>query len=308
MRAWIDAHLKAWRWSWGQLWHSPWGTLLALFILAFQLTLPALLVHLQHQESWWNAASAQRPHLTLYMQLGAHDDAIQTVWHTLAADTEVQSFQSIAPQEALDQIKRLPGLATSLQNLEHNPLPHTFVILPRALAPEALAALQQRLTRGPQVAQVKLDQQWAQRLAGLLRFAHNLARLLALLWLLASAFIVFHLVREQVQQQQQEIRISHWIGASARTIRRPFLYLGTLLGLLSALLALGMLTFLIQLYNRTAGDLSRLLDTDLTLATLTLPEILLLPLGTGLLCWLVAWVSSTWAIARVEQGEANGTS
>lgn len=301
IRLWMDAQRKAWYWSWGELRRSPWGNLMALVILAFQLTLSALLYHLQHQESWWNAAIGQRPHLTLYMKQEVHDEAIQAMWHTLAADTEVLSFQSISPQEALDQIRHLPGLATSLQNLEHNPLPHTFVILPRALAPEALVALQQRLQQNPQVAQVKLDQQWARRLAGLMHLAQHLFRLFALFLLLSTAFLVFHLVREQVQQQQQQIRISHWTGASARTIRLPFLYLGSLLGVLSGALSLLLESLLIQLYNRFVGDLSRLLDTDLTLAALTLPEWLFLPLGAGLLCWLAAWISSTWAIARVEQ-------
>ncbi len=302
MHAWIHAHTTAWRHSWGQLLRTPWVSLMALVIMAFQLTLPALLYHLQQQETGWSLTAGQRPHLTLYMKLEAPDEAIQGVWRTLAADTEVQSFQSISPQEALEQIKHLPGLTASLQNLEHNPLPHTFVILPRALAPESLMSLQQRLLREPQVAQVKLDQQWAQGLAGLLHFTRNLSRLFALMWLLATVFIVFHLVREQVQQQQEEVRVFHWLGASAHTIRRPFLYLGSLLGVVSALMALLVLTLLISLCNRHTEELSRLLDRDLTLPALTVQEIVLLPLAAGLLCWLVAWVSSTWTINRVERG------
>lgn len=302
MRAWIDAHVSAWRHAWGQLRRMPWVTLTALLILALQLTLPVLLYHVHLWETQWNTSPGHRPHLTLYMKPDARDEAIQTVWHALASNTEVQSFQSISPQDALDQLKTLPDIASTLQNLERNPLPHTFVIIPRTLAPEALASLQLRLSEAPQVAQVKLDQQWAQQLAALLHFIEQMSRLLALMLLLAFAFVVFHLVREFVQQAQEEIRISHWIGACARTIRRPFLYLGSLLGFLSAALALGLLHVLIQIHNQYARDLSRLFAIDLTLAPPSLQEILLLPLGAVLLCWLVAWSTSTWAIARVERG------
>src|SRR5690606_22489590 len=85
---------------------------------------------------------------------------------------------------------------------------------------------------------VQLDSEWVRRLEAILGFVRLGLWLLALGVALVVLATVFNTVRMQALTQREEIGVARLVGATESFVRRPFLYLGALTGVISSLLAI----------------------------------------------------------------------
>src|SRR5690606_10779407 len=85
---------------------------------------------------------------------------------------------------------------------------------------------------------VQLDSAWVQRLEAILRFARVGLMFLAACVAAVVLAAVFNTVRMQAMLQREEIAVARLVGATESFVRRPFLYLGALSGVLAALIAI----------------------------------------------------------------------
>src|SRR5690606_30816251 len=85
---------------------------------------------------------------------------------------------------------------------------------------------------------VQLDSAWVQRLEAILRFARVGLIFLAACVAAVVLAAVFNTVRMQAMLQREEIAVARLVGATESFVRRPFLYLGALSGVLAALIAI----------------------------------------------------------------------
>jgi cell division transport system permease protein len=299
MMAWLHQHASAARLALRRLVHSPFANLLGVLVIAFALSLPAGLYRLINAATLLGHDALHDPRLTVFMASDADDAAVRAVWDALAVHSEVLEFRYISNTDALAELKANPALADVVGTLEHNPLPHTFIVRARDSSPAGLESLRKMVGSWNKVERVQMDGEWARRLAALLGFFRHFTHGLAIVLAVALVFIVFNTVRQQVLSARDEIEVAHLIGATSRYIRRPFLYSGLLQGLMGAVLAFLLLQLGSYLFNKEVEPLGALFSLNFQLRPPTLEECLLLALVALALSWSAAFLSVSLTLKRL---------
>ena len=234
---WLLQHQQAFLLAVQRLWASPLNSLLSVVAMGVALALPAGGQLLVDNGVRLARNSAPAPQISLYLRMDADLPQLSAVRERLGANPAVASSQFLARDETLLRFKSSEGLRDVIDVLTHNPFPHAFVVTPRDDSPASMDRLAVELRALPAVDHVQLDSDWVRRLDALLRFLGSAVAVLALLLGTGLVAITFNITRTQVLMQGDEIVVSELLGATARYVRRPFLYFGTLLGLLGGVLA-----------------------------------------------------------------------
>jgi len=123
---------------------------------------------------------------------------------------------------------------------------------------------------------------------------------LAGLFAIALVAISGNAIRAQVLTRRDEILVSRLIGATDRHIRRPFLYLGALQGLLGGLAAGGVLAIADEVLRAPVAHLASLYGSSFHLLPPTAIEIAVVLGLTTLFGWLGAWLAVSRTLRQVE--------
>ena len=291
MNAWLRQQARAWSVTTAKLLRAPVATLFNVAVVGIALALPALLyVALAHLQKAAGAAHP-RPEISLFMDHGAGRAEAREIEARLKRHPAVAHVRYIPREQALEDMKRLSGLAGVAESLGHNPLPDAFVLEAHDGDPAALERLRAEVARWPRVATVQLDTQWAARLAALLRLGRLALLLLGTLLAFALVAVTFNTIRLEILSQREEIEVASLIGATARFIRRPFLYYGALLGLLGGLAAWAVVWAAVEALNTGLADLAVTYGASWRLQPLSVRDAAALLGFAAALGWLGAWLS-----------------
>jgi cell division transport system permease protein len=206
---------------------------------------------------------------------------------------DIAQARFISKEQALATLSSSPELADITAGLTENPLPDAWVVRPQAITPEALKHVADELGKLPGVTETHLDSQWIERLQAALAIGRTGVWLLASLFAIALMAISSNAIRARVLSRRDEILVSRLIGATNRYIRRPFLYLGALQGLLGGLAAGGVLALAGSLLKAPVAHLSSLYGTSFQLLPPTSIEMAFVLTLTTLTGWLGAWIAVT---------------
>ena len=292
MLGWLHQHRVAMVQALRRLAHFPVTNLLGILLLAFALGLPAGLYRLMDRAATLGHGALHEPHLTLFMALDADDAAVREVWESLAKLGDVKKFRYVSNTEALADLKTVPGLSDAINALDHNPLPHTFIVQAKNTSPQALEALRSQMARWNKVQRVQLDSAWAQRLEALLQFGREGTLLLTIVLLTTLVLTVFNTVRQHVMSAQEEIEVASLLGATSGFIRRPFLYFGILQGFLGAIFAQILLWAGSLWFNHAVSPISTLYGLNLQLPMPSLQDTAQLLLAASLLGGMSAFLAT----------------
>ncbi|GIX35008.1 MAG: cell division protein FtsX [Lysobacteraceae bacterium] len=235
MRAWLRAHRLAFLDAWARLRERPLTALTTIAVLALALLLPLLLGGMVREAHRFSAGLAPSGTLSLFLDPRLGEAEARGLAARLEQDVRVASLSLHSPGQALAALREDASLAPALEVLEDNPLPWRIEIQP-AVGADA-AALAEALATLPEVDQLVDDARWRERLAAWLALARRLAWLLAGLLAAALVLAIGNSIRLEVRDRAEEILTLRLLGASDAWIRRPFLYVGGLLGGCAGMLA-----------------------------------------------------------------------
>jgi cell division transport system permease protein len=291
VKGWFTQQTRALVASAGKLARAPLATLFNVAVLGIALALPAILyvalVNLQHGAR----AAAPEPQLTVFMDLAATPADVRDIQARLVKHALVARVRYISRDQALEEANRATGLGSIAETLGRNPLPDAFVVDSRDVSPAALMRLREEFGRWPKVAFVQLDAEWAQRLAAVIRLARVALLTLGTLLAFALVAVTFNTIRLQILTQRDEIEVASLIGATARYIRRPFLYYGGGLGLLGGAAALGFVWAATEALNVALRELASHYGASWALRPLGFLDAAALLGFAAVLGWLGAWLS-----------------
>lgn len=277
----------------------PVATLLTALAMGVAISLPSgLYLGLGHLGRLAGELPAQ-PEISLYLDAGVSAAQKQAIAARLK-QPDIALARYVSKDEALATLSASQDLADITAGLTHNPLPDAWVVRPQASSREALARVADDLGKLPGVAETHLDSQWADRLQAALAFGRTGVWLLAGLFAIALIAISGNAIRAQVLVRRDEILVSRLIGATDRYIRRPFLYVGALQGLLGGLAAGGVLAVAGGILRAPVERLAGLYGSAFHLLPPTGIEIAAVLGLTTLFGWLGAWLSVTRALQQVE--------
>jgi cell division transport system permease protein len=290
MRAWLQHHRLSLAQTTARLAGSPFATTLNVLAIGVALALPfggyCLLANL---ESLSRKVSVD-PQLTVFLARDAAKTDVAAVETRLKGARGVRAVRFVSRDAALADLGRA-GLEEVIASLPQNPLPDAFVVTLSASDPVLADRLELDFKSLPKVAYVQADSAWVRRLDALLRLGRTGVVLLAGLLGIALVAVTFNTIRLQILTQRDEIELCRLIGATHAYIRRPFFYLGSLLGLLGGLAALGIVVAGLALLNRDLGALAQLYGADLRLSFPNSSEMGAVLSLAAALGWLGAYLS-----------------
>ncbi len=300
--AWWGHHRSSCLDSLQRLLQTPLQSLLTWMVIAIAVALPTGLYlglhNLQQLGNGWQD-SAQ---MSVFLKRDAKPEAIKRFQDQLQNNTEVASFNSISPANALEEFQRFSGLGNVLNNLDENPLPTVFVIQPNAniTNPEQLASLQESLASHPIVDNVQLDLGWLRRLHELLSLGERIVISLAGLLSLGVLLIIGNTMRLAIENRRDEIIVTKMVGGTNGFVRRPFLYTGLWYGIGGGLLALILVMIVGFWISGPVANLVTLYESEYSLSGMGLIDMLTLLLSAAFLGWLGAWIAVSRHLRDIE--------
>lgn len=258
MRAWLRHHGASAGATLVRLGRAPFATFLNLLAIGVAIALPlAAYVAISNAERL-SRNLAGEPQLSVYFTADAARPDFDRVEAELRRADAVKRLAFVSKDEALAQLKRTEGLGDAIGALKSNPLPDAFIVYLARDVGERAERLAAELARQPKVAHVQVDGAWVKRLEALLRTGRLAVGLLSGLLGLALVAITFNTIRLQIMTHLDEIELAQLVGATDAYVRRPFYYLGAMLGVGGGLVALGLVAGGVAALNREVDTLSAL--------------------------------------------------
>lgn len=236
--AWFDHHLYSLMASLGRAVRKPAATVLTIGVMAVALSLPLGLGLILGNVERFTGNVQDAREISVFLQQDVDDARAKALADELRGWPDIARLQAKSPDEGLASLRENPALGDAIDQLQDNPLPHLYIIVPKGDE----AALAERLRRLPEAELVQHDALWRERLNQWLAFGERLAWVLAVLLGLGALLVVGNTVRLDIQSRKEEIGVLQLLGATDGFIRRPFLYLGAWYGLAAGALALALLT------------------------------------------------------------------
>lgn len=297
MRSWLRQHRYALGITLRRLISHPFSTLTNILVVALALTIPLLGAATLFSIQPVTASLATGPQVTIFLSTDAPVEAANDIVQRLRKDnaSDVGLVHMVRKDEALNRLRTHPAWADAFDVLPQNPLPDAIMV---ELSGSDFASRVDKLVADwrnwPHVEHVQLDSEWIQRLQALMRFGRIGLILLAVGVALVVLATVFNTVRMQALTQREEITVARLLGATEPFVRRPFLYLGAIIGGLASVIAILLATFILTYLNTAMSDLARSYGADFMLQ---------LPPAGWLVCFalgviLLAAFSALWSVTR----------
>ena len=286
--------------SLGRLARSPFSTLLTLVVIALALALPASLKLLVSNAQSATGNFGTGIELSVYFKADVPLAKAQQLAESARKRPDVAAVTLISAEQGLADFRTYSGFGDALDALKGNPLPHVLHVRPRGTDSSSLEALRGYFTAWPEVDLVQGDSQWVQRFNAILEVLRQLLLLAAGLLGVGVLAVIGNTIRLEIAGRRAEIEVIKLVGGSNSYVRRPFLYIGVLYGLLGALIAWGIVALALGLLAEPVATLARLYGSRFELRGPTVEEIAML-LGAGAaLGWLGAWISAARHLRSIE--------
>jgi cell division transport system permease protein len=228
--------------AWQGFWRNALMSLAATLTMVLMLLLLAGFFILQNVLLASLSFVEQKVEVVAYVQNTATADQVQTLVDRTKAMPQVASVEFVSRDEALARFKatqEAQGRQDLSQYLESNPLYASLNV--KLVDPRDLDAVTSALDDEPIIRNVLNIQALVNRVLGVTDVVRTAGVAMVGIVGLIVLFIIVNTIRLAVVARAEEIEIMRLVGASDAFIRWPFVFEGALVGLLGALITLGLL-------------------------------------------------------------------
>ena len=232
------------RQAWKQIFRNRAMTFASLFsITAMLLILGLFFILMVNINMVTESAKKQFDPIQIYLLNEAQPQAVEEMKKQLSAMDEVDQVQYVSKERALEEFKVKWGdKAYLLDGLSENPLPNSIrvKVVDLSLADKVVAKA--KTFEG--IEDVKYYQTTVDKLLKITNFIKMGALIVIGFLVIISVVVVSNTVKLTVLAREREINIMKYVGATNWFIRGPFLVEGMLIGLLSAIISVGLISLL----------------------------------------------------------------
>jgi cell division transport system permease protein len=293
-------HSHAFRQGLRHLSKNPLSSLLTIAVLSITLVLPSGLLLILANGKTLTQQMKTGASISVYVQPTASKAQIQTLQTDIKAMDNLSQVDYVSADEGLKMFGERTGLSNILDTIGKNPLPAVFIVTPRDQDAALLDKMVHQLNGLPNVATVKLDLQWVERLSALIQLLQRFTYGLAIVLGLAVLLIVGNTIRLAVQHYHQEIEVIKLVGGTDRFIRRPFLYSGLLYGLASGLFAAVIISFFVDWLQGPIMHLASLYNSQFTLQGFNFEDVVTLLAISVLLGFFGSWLAVAGKLQKIQ--------
>ena len=300
---WLNQHAQAIKLVLSRMHYNKLSTFMISLVIAVAMCVPGVFYMGVDHLSKLSNHMQDETEISLFLKLDANPNVASEIDAVLAKNTAIKQYHLVTKDQAWKDLKAKAEsnkIDNEVSQLTKNPLPDAFFIQAKSADPAALETLKNELQGIPGVDQAVLNAEWAKRLSSILALGTKIILFIAALLALALLVIIGNTVRMQILTQKEEIIVSKLIGATTSFIRTPFLYAGMIYGLFGGLLAIVILTLIVQLYNQSVTQLSNLYSSDFSLPWFNIPLYIAIIITSILIGWLGSYLSVTRSIAAIK--------
>ncbi|MCF8185293.1 MAG: permease-like cell division protein FtsX [Sulfuritalea sp.] len=300
---WLNQHAQAIKLVLTRMHYNKLSTFMISLVIAVAMCVPGVFYMGVDHLSKLSNHMQDETEISLFLKLDASPNVASEIDAALAKNTAIKQYHLVTKDQAWKDLKAKAEsnkIDNEVSQLTKNPLPDAFFIQAKSADPAALETLKNELQGIPGVDQAVLNAEWAKRLSSILALGTKIILFIAALLALALLVIIGNTVRMQILTQKEEIIVSKLIGATTSFIRTPFLYAGMIYGLFGGILAIVILTLIVQLYNQSVTQLSNLYSSDFSLPWFNIPLYIAIIISSILIGWLGSYLSVTRSIAAIK--------
>lgn len=256
--------------------------LMLLLLSGFWIIQTGLLAGLEFTE--------EKVEVVAYLQPNATETQVGTLTASLDAMPEVADVVYVTRDEALDRFResmRAQGREDLTQYLEGNPLYASVEV--KLADPSYVKAVGDALREEPAVRNVINIEDLVERVLTVTDVLRTAGTVILVVVGVICLFIIVNTIRLAVFARAEEIEIMRLVGASDAFIRWPFVFEGAFVGLLGAIITLGVLAAAADPLSGLMVEFFRILPIQVGSLT---RDLVLLVMGAGVgLGVLGSWVS-----------------
>lgn len=239
---WFNQQVNALKFSMTRLWFNPLSTWITLAAIAIALSLPTSLHILLKNLQTLTDDKREIPTITVFLKQSVSEQQAKDRAELLQELNEVENVRVVTRDQALEDFRKITGVAETLATLDENPLPHVLIITPKLSVLGELDInmdeFSKKLKSYPEVDSVQIDVEWVERLRAILRIAERIVLVVSILLGLTVLLVIGNTIRLDIENRKEEIHVIRLLGATNSYIRRPFVYGGIWLGLFGGILSL----------------------------------------------------------------------
>jgi|TARA_R100001143_G_scaffold14280_1_gene16394 cell division transport system permease protein len=300
LRAWRHHHRDSLRDALVRMRAAPSSALMTVLVIAIALALPAGLAVLLDNARVITKGWDGNAHLSVFLEMDVDESRQQRLADDWAGFDTVKRTEVITRAQALDEFKAMSGFGEVLEALPDNPLPPLIVVYPDNAAPGQVEALQTRLNALPEVDNAQLDVAWVRRLHAIIELGDRLIGVLTLGLAAAVVLVVVNTIRLAIESRREEIVVIKIVGGTDGFVRRPFLYSGFCFGFAGGVLSLVLVGTALWWLGGPIDELLNLYESEHSLTGMSPSTVLVLPLFSGTLGLLGAWLAVSRHLGDVE--------
>lgn len=286
-----------------ELYKRKLGTLLTVLVIAVSLTVPVTTYLL-----WKNVQYAvdnfyPESELAVYLNKSLSEQDTSSVVEKLRSQEGVASLNYISRQKSLEDFRQWSGFGEELSLLDDNPLPAVVMIKPTKEYQNTneLMELRSALSKIKGVQEVRLDDDWMEKLGAVSYLIAQIAIICSILMSLAVFLVIGNSVRSDVYSSRANIEIMKLLGATNHFILRPFLCTGIIYGVFGSILATIFSFMLIAYFSTAVTYVANIFALKFELNGLALPEILFMIIICSAIGYAAAWISANKHINDFEK-------
>ncbi|WP_373099230.1 MULTISPECIES: permease-like cell division protein FtsX [Pasteurellaceae] len=274
---------------------KKYGTLLTVLVIAVSLTIPTISYLLWKNIHQATSQFYPESELTVYLHKNLSEEDANLVVDKIRQQDGVDSLNYVSRQESLNEFRNWSGFSEGLDILDDNPLPAVVMIKPSKEYNESQKrdTLRDNLNKIKGVQEVRLDNDWMEKLTALSWLVAHVAILCTVLMTVSVFLVIGNSIRSDVYSSQASIEIMKLLGATEQFILRPFLYTGILYGLAGGLLACIFSACLIGYFTSAVKYVTDIFAVNFSLHGIAFGELLFLLVICAIVGYVGAWLSAT---------------
>ena len=271
------------------------ATLLTVLVIAVSLTIPTVSYLLWKNIHHATTQFYPESELTVYLHKNLSEEDANLVVEKIRQQEGVESLNYISRQESLNEFRHWSGFSEELDVLDDNPLPAVVMIKPTKAFNESQKRneLRENLDKIKGVQEVRLDNDWLEKLTALTWLVAHVAIFCTVLMAIAVFLVIGNSIRADVYSNQANIEVMKLLGATDQFILRPFLYTGMIYAALGGFFACIFSSLTIGYFTGAVKYVTDIFAVNFNLNGLGLVEFLFLIVVCIIMGYIGAWLSAT---------------
>jgi|SRR5690606_38628901 len=298
--SWYRGHFRAIRGGLHMPLQTPYSSIFTVITLAICFYLPLLMWTLWQnfagiQNQWQNQGS-----VAVFLRANVGSEQISQLQTELQQKNLIKTVNLVSKQDIKTDLKDDPQLSQVIAVIDNYDLPDQLLLQPHEAATvEQLQSLAKQLQLHPDIEYVSFDADWFRQLQAVTRAFYYLMQASIVIFLTIVLVFLSHSIGHEVAAHKAEIGLKKLLGASNGQIRRRFLYSGLYYGVVSGVLAWGLLVVTLWWLQKPLQALGESFGRAIEMEAVSGITILSFIAFCAFITWLGARISSSSHIHKL---------